>query len=273
MELIHYANNGCQYLSTRWPSHHGEVLGQVELTRNAMQELPHSAIHSILRGELAIGEVASVMRVVMERSPITAIALTRAVAESKGYEAGYPKSQCPRDWLADAGAPITPSLLAARSWTYDGEEMVQCNWWADKPNTISLMTPPADAAAILSSLSDTKAGQLAMLIDLYRDAPEFASSVAAFLDSDWPALLDRAYTDRYTPEMLALADTHGFLPGVYSFCDTVCKQYWKDFSAWACTHPGVRIKLSDNSTNLYNGHPLTNTAWAIVDAYDQAAGY
>lgn len=273
MELIHYANNGRQYLSTRWPSHHDEVLGQVELTRNATQDLPHSAIHSILRGELAIGEVASVMRVVMERSPIAAQALSRAVAESKGYAAGYPNLQCPRDWLADATGAVTPSFLAARSWTHDGGELVQCDRWADRPNTISLLTPPADAAAILSSLDETKAGCLARLIDLYRDAPEFASNVAACINLDWPALLDRAYTDRYSPEALALADTHGFLPGVYSFCNIVCNQYWADFSAWAHTHPGVSIKLTENRTNLYNGHPLTNTAKAIVDAYDWAAGY
>lgn len=273
MELIHYANNGCQYLSTRWPSHHDEILGQVELTRNVMQEMPHSAIHSILRGELAIGEVASVMRVVMERSPIAAKALSRAVAESKGYAAGYPGFQCPRDWLTEATGAVTPSFLAARSWTHDGEELVQCGWWADRPNTISLLTPPADAAAILSSLDETKAGRLAMLIDLYRDAPEFASNVAACINLDWPALLDRAYTDRYSPEALALADTHGFLPGVYSFCNIVCNQYWTDFSAWAHTHPGVSVKLTENRTNLYNGHPLTDTAQAIVDAYDRAAGY
>lgn len=273
MELIHYANNGRQYLSTQLPSYYDEILGRVELTRNAVQELPHSAIHSILRGELAIGEVASVMRVVMERSPIAAKALSRAVAESKGYAAGHPNFQCPRDWLAEATDAVTPSFLAARSWTHDGEELVQCDWWADRPNTISLLTPPADAAAILSSLDETKAGRLARLIDLYRDAPEFASNVAACINLDWPALLDRAYTDRYSPEALALADTHGFLPGVYSFCNIVCKQYWADFSAWAHTHPGVSIKLTEDRTNLYNGHPLTDTAQAIVDAYDRAAGY
>lgn len=273
MELFHYTENGRQYLNVNLLRHYDEVLGRVELVRNASQILPHSAIHSILRGELSIGEVASVMHIAMERSPIVALALTRAVAESQGYATGYPKYQSPRDWLTEAGVPVTPSLLAARSWAFDGEKLVQCNWWADKPNTISLLTPPADAAATLTSLDDTKAGQLAMLIDLHRDAPEFARNVATCIDLDWPALLDRTCADRYTPEALALADTHGFLPGVYSFCNIVCKQYWADLSAWACTHPGVRIELSDNGTVLYNGHPLTNTAVAIVDAYDRAAGY
>lgn len=273
MELIHYTNNGRQYLDVKLPRHHDEVRGRVKLVRGASQILPHSAIRSILCGELSIGEVASVMYTVMEHSPIVAQALARAVAYSRGYAAGYPRNQCPRDWLTEAAGAVTPSFLAARSWVHDGEELVQCGWWADRPNTISLLTPPADAAAILSSLDETKAGCLARLIDLYRDAPEFASNVAACINLDWPALLDRAYTDRYSPEALALADTHGFLPGVYSFCNIVCKQYWADFSAWAHTHPGVSIKLTENGTNLYNGHPLTDTAHAIVDAYDRAAGY
>ena len=273
MELIHYANNGCQYLSTQWPSHYDEMLGQVELTRNAMQELPHSAIHSILRGELAIGEVASVMSVVMERSPFAAQALSRAVAESKGYAAGHPNLQCPRVWLAEATDVVSPSFLAAPSWSIVGKDVFRYDRWMDKPNTISLMTPPVDAAAILSGMDDTKAGQLSMLIDMYRDAPEFASRVAACLNLDWPALLDRACTGIYTPEALALADSHGFLPGVYTFRADTNWDYWRDFSIWAATHPGVSVYLSDSGTNLYNGHPLTDTAEAIIDAYDKAMGY
>ena len=273
MELIHYTNDGRQCMNVKEPQHYDEILGRVALTRNATQELPHSAIHSILRGELSIGEVASVMHAVMDRSPIIAKALTRAVAESNGYAASYPSHQCPRVWLIDAADAVTPSFLAARSWTYIDGEMVLCNWWADKPNTISLLTPPADAAAILSSMDDTKGGQLAMLIDLYRDAPEFATNVAACMSLDWPALLDRAYADRYTHEALSLADTHGFLPGVYTFCATACMDYWRDFARWAVTHPGVEVRLARAGTNLYNGHPLTDTAEAILAAFERALGY
>lgn len=273
MELIHYTNNGRQYLAVKQPLHFGEILGRVTLRGGIEQDMPWSAVGAIRRGELPIGQAASVMHAVMQRSPIAAQALARAVDESKGYAAGYPKFQCPRDWLAEATDIVSPSFLAARSWTYDGEEMVQCNWWADKPNAISLLTPPADAAAILSSLDDTKAGQLAMLIDLYRDAPEFASSVAACLNLDWPALLYRAYVDRYTPEMLALADTHGFLPGVYTLSSTLSKIYLQEFVRWAATHPGVSARIANVQATLYNGHPLTDTADAIIAAFDEAFGY
>lgn len=273
MELIHYTNSGQQWLGVKQPRHFDKILGRVTLTAGIEQEMPWSVISAIHRGELSIGCVASVMRTVMGRSHIAAQALTRAVDVSQGYTEGYPNFQCPRDWLAEAAGAVTPSLLAARSWTYDGEELVQCDWWADRPNTISLLTPPADAAAILTSLEKTKAGRLARLIDLYRDAPEFASNVAACINSDWPALLDRAYTDRYSPEALALADTHGFLPGVYTLSNTISESYQQEFARWAATHPGVSVRLANIQATLYNGNPLTNTADAIIAAFDEAFGY
>lgn len=273
MELIHYTNNGRQYLDVKWPHHYDKIIGRVTLAGGIKQAMPWSVVAGARRGELPIGQVASVMYAVMQQSPIAAQALARAVAESKGYAEGYPNSRCPRDWLAEATDIVSPSFLAARSWTLGGEELERCPWWADKPNTISLLTPPADAAAILSRLDDTKAGRLAMLIDLHRDAPDFASSVAACLDLDWPALLDRAYIDRYTPEMLALADTHGFLPGVYVLSATLTMSYRQEFAHWAATYPGVSVMCANTQATLYNGHPLTNTADAIIAAFDNAAGY
>lgn len=273
MELIHYTNNGRQYLDVKYPRHYDKILGRVTLFGGIKQAMPWSVVAGVRRGELPIGQVASVMYAVMQQSPIAAQALARAVAESKGYAEGYPNFQCPRDWLAEATNIVSPSFLATRSWTLGGEELERCPWWADKPNTISLMTPPADAATILSSMDDTKAGQLSMLIDMYRDAPEFASSVAACLDLDWPALLDRAYIDRYTPEMLALADTLGFLPGVYTLSTTLTMSYRQEFARWATTYPGVSVMFANAQVTLYNGHPLTNTADAIVAAYDKAMGY
>lgn len=273
MELIHYTNNGRQYLDVKRPCHYDKILGRVTLARGIKQAIPWSAVDGARRGELPIGQVASVMYAVMQQSPIAAQALARAVAESKGYAEGYPNSQCPRDWLAEAASAVTPSFLAAQSWTHDGEELVQCGRWADRPNTISLLTPPANAAAILSSLEETKAGCLARLIDLYRDAPEFASDVAACINYDWPALLDRAYMDRYSPEALALADTHGFLPGVYTLSATLALSYRQKFAQWAATYPGVSVMCADAQATLYNGYPLTNTADAIIAAFDNAAGY
>lgn len=273
MELIHYTNNGRQWLGVKQPLHFDEILGCVTLTGGIEQDMPWSVIGAIRRGELPIGQVASVMHAVIQQSPITAQALARAVGESKGYTAGYPNFQCPRDWLAEATDIVSPSFLDARSWTLGEGEVERCNWWADKPDTISLLTPPADAAAILSSLSDTKAGKLAMLIDLYRDAPEFSSRVAACLNLDWPALLDRAHADRYTPEALALADTHGFLPGVYTLGLTLTSRYRQEFSLWAASFPGVSVRFANVGVNLYNAHPLTDTAEAIITAFDEAFGY
>lgn len=273
MELIHYTNNGRQCLAVKWPRHYDKILGRVTLAGGIKQAIPWSVVAGVRRGELPIGQVASVMYAVMQQSPIAAQALARAVNESKGYAAGYPNFQCPRDWLAEATDIVSPSFLAARSWTLGGGELERCPWWADKPNTISLLTPPAYAAAILSALDDTKAGRLAMLIDLHRDAPEFASNVAACLDLDWPALLDRAYIDRYTPEMLALADTHGFLPGVYVLGATLTMKYRQEFARWAATYPGVSVMCTSAQATLYNGHPLTDTADAIIAAFDNVAGY
>ena len=273
MELIHYTNNGRQYLDVKEPRHFDEILGCVTLTGGIEQAMPWSVIGAIHRGELSIGCVASVMHTVMERSPIAAQALTRAVAVSQGYTEGYPNFQCPRDWLAEATDIVSPKFLAARSWVLGGEEVERYNCWADKPSTISLLSPPCSAAAILSSLDNTKAGRLAMLIDLHRDAPVFASQVAACINLDWPALLGRAYADQYTPEALALADTHGFLPGVYTLSNTLSESYRQEFTRWAVTHPGVRVRPANIQATLYNGHPLTDTADAIISAFDEAFGY
>lgn len=145
MELIHYTNNGRQYLDVRLPRHHDKILGRVTIAGGIKQAIPWSVVAGARRGELPIGRVASVMYAVMQQSPIAAQAMARAVDESKGYAAGYPNFQCPRDWLAEATDIVSPSFLATRSWTLGSEELERRPWWADKPNTISLLTPPAGA--------------------------------------------------------------------------------------------------------------------------------
>lgn len=272
MELIHYTNNGWQHLGVQQPRHYDEILGRVTLTGGIEQAMPWSVIAAIRRGELPIGEVASVMFAVMERSPLAAEALSRAVDEAQGYEEGYPEFRCPRDWLSEAADIVSPEFLASKSWTL-GDKVESCNRWADRPNTISLMSPPGVAASILSSLEDTAAGRLAMLIDIHRDEPEFAKRVAACINRDYLPLLERAHAVRYTPEALALADSHGFLPGVYTFGLTLAESYRKEFARWAASFPGVSARFCDVGGNLYNGYPLTDTAEAILDAFEEASGY
>lgn len=267
MELIHYTNNGQQYLDVKQPRRYDEILDRVTLISGMEQAMPWSVIRAVRDGKLPIGRVASVMHAVMERSSIAAEALARAVAELQGYTGDYPEFQGPRDWLSEAADVVSPEFLSARSWTL-GEEVVSCNWWADKPDTISLMSPPEVAAAVLKSVDETAAGRLAMLIDIHRDEPEFARHVAACMNRDWQALLDSAHTEGYTPDALALADTHGFLPGVYTFGLNLAQAYQHDFACWAATHPGVSVRFADVGANLYNGYPLTDTAEALVAAYD-----
>lgn len=272
MELIHYVDNGRQLLDVREPRHYETIRSRTALTDSITQEFPWTAIAGIRMGDLPIGQVASVMYAVMKRSPIVAEALARSVADSKGYAEGYPEFQCPRDWLSEAADIVSPEFLAAKSWTLS-EEVEQCNWWADKPNTISLMSPPEVAAAVLKSVDETAAGRLAMLIDIHRDEPEFARRVAACIDRDWPAFLTGAPGRGYPGEALALADSHGFLPGTYAVPGDYLPEYWHEFAKWACTHPGVYVKTAPVRAMLYNGSPLTDTAQAIRAAFENAVGY
>lgn len=272
MELIHYTNNGRQYLDVQQPRNYDEILGRVNLTSGIEQAMPWSVVSSIRRGALPIGQVASVMHAVMQHSSIAAEALARSVAESQGYTEGYPEFQTPRDWLSEAADVVSPEFLATKSWTL-GEDVVSCNWWADNPNTISLLSPPEVAAAVLSSMDETASGRLAMLIDIYRDEPEFARHVAACINRDWPALLSRADTERYTPEALDLADSHGFLPGVYTLSVTLAEGYRREFASWAASFPGVSARLANVQSTLYNGYPLTDTAEIILAAFEKSLGY
>nr|DAV49031.1 MAG TPA: hypothetical protein [Caudoviricetes sp.] len=272
MELIHFTNNGRQILDVKEPRHYDEILGRVTLTDSHEQQMPWSAIRAIRLGKLPIGQVASVMYAVMERSPIVAEALARSVSESQLYTEGYPDFQCPRDWLSEAADIVSPEFLAAKSWTL-GEEVVSCNWWANKPNTISLMSPPEVAAATIRSMDDTAAGQLTMLIDIHRDEPEFARRVAACINRDWQAFLMGDGLSSLTGEALDLADAHGFLPGTYTAPTGVPEQYKRDFIRWAAAIPGVHVSSVEASCMLYNGMPLTGTVEAIIAAFESDTGY
>lgn len=272
MELIHYTNNGQQMLDVKEPRHYDAIHGRVELTDGLEQQVPWSVTRAIRLGRLPIGQVASVMYAVMKRSPIVAEVLARSVSESQRYTEGYPEFQCPRDWLAEAADIVSPEFLAARSWTL-GEGVVSCNWWADKPNTISLMSPPEVAAAVLKSVDDTASGRLAMLIDIHRDEPEFARRVATCINRDWRAFLLGNDLENLSGEALALADTHGFLPGTYMVPTDVPRQYKRDFVRWAAPIPGVHVSSAPASCMLYNGMPLTDAAEAVITAFESDMGY
>lgn len=272
MELIHYTNNGRQMLDVKEPRHCDITHGRVTLTDSLEQQMPWSVIRGIRLGALPIGQVASVMHAVMERSPIVAEALARSVSGSQGYTEGYPEFQCPRDWLAEACDIVSPEFLAAKSWTL-GEEVVSCDRWADKQNTISLMSPPEVAAAVLKSVDETAAGRLAMLIAVHRDEPEFARRVAACCDRDWQAFFLGNDLESLTAEALNLVDTHGFLPGAYTVPTGVPEQYKLDFVRWAATVPGVHVSRVPASCMLYNGMPLTYTAAGIIAAFESDMDY
>lgn len=272
MELIHYTNNGLQMLDVKEPRHYDEILGRVKLTDGIEQQMPWSVVRAIRLGRLSIGQVASVMHAITERSPIVAEALARSVSESQLYTEGYQEFQCPRDWLSEAADIVSPEFLDAKSWTL-GNEVVSCNWWADKPNTISLMSPPGVAAAVLKGVDETAAGQLAMLIDIHRDEPEFARRVAACVNRDWAAFLLGDGLASLTGEALELADTRGFLPGTYTVPPGVPEQYKRDFVRWAAAIPGVHVSPAPATCMLYNGMPLTDTVEAIIAAFESDMGY
>ena len=272
MELIHYTNNGRQMLDVKEPCHYDEILGRVTLVNSTEQQMPWPAIRAIHLGKLSIGQVASVMYAVMERSPVVAEALARSVSESQWYTEGYTEFQTPRDWLSEATDIVSPEFLVAKSWTL-GEEVVSCDWWADRPNTVSLMSPPGVAAAVLKSVYDTSSERLVALINIHRDEPEFACRVAACIDRDWQAFLRGTGLESMTGEALALADTHGFLPGTYTVPTGVPEQYKQDFVRWAATVPGVHVTPLPAACMLYNGMPLTDTVGEIIAVFESDMGY
>ena len=189
MELIHYTNNGRQYLGIQWPINCDAVHSCVELSDGVDQQIPLTVIRAIEDGSISAGEVASVMRGVLNRSPTLAKALAHAVAEAHGFCNGRADTGAPTDWLLMATDAVSPEFLAAPSWRIVGGEAFRYDRWIDMPNTISLLTPPRMAANILLNANNAEDLQLASLECIYRDKPELACSIAEYINESWPYIL------------------------------------------------------------------------------------